>query len=713
MDDKKKIVIATEDILSKSLEDIFINIDLKRTFQEMRKDRFDNNFDLYQQFRKERNASRSFRIYGIVDSTATDCDNLTIDVYSDSGLTQQIDAVQTSALGFGDKNVFGKMRGKYIIELDNYTDSDVIWIRVQGDGATYDDIIDSQRLVFYGADGEFIEYGTETLDIGIGGGFETINNDFPFFYDKHWIKKNFDVTEVKQRNVSFLQGLYDVNEGEDVTIELALSEPSVFGFESVEVDITTPTTEEYDTAAPVLDFTPVGITFPYTITWAAGEQNKEFDISAIADFLLEKDIEYFTLTLSNNQNSTLNEGTLNITSTVVNISDQDVTNMTVYNFQNIIKNISPVSDPVNYPESLMPIVPGVELNVFGAKFIDSGTTQDIQNQRFYPNDRLEIEIINQGNTTILPIIPGYSTVEQMFQNGESITLSVENLYQNHSTLPLEVAVLEFKQQIFSSNNGYATNFFINGIDFGSIGMAANLFVPRVEAVYSGLGLEMPFNIEQDGATVTLTAKHPTDKINVFIPSGTVQVCGWQTPGGIGSSVWVCEDEVRFALVGDVQGPSYTGFRATTITDQVPHSITLNSNFNNNTECRYEFNIKKPGYKDINVAPQNIPANQAGNEVYLVSAIRNLDAPGPPYNAANVCDLSASTYDTTGYYMNGAALIANAISYNGPLIAFNPVYPAAIAENSHSSGFVAEFRNSPLSSEITNCNGIMDLSKLLA
>jgi hypothetical protein len=96
----------------------------------------------------------------------------------------------------------------------------------------------------------------------------------------------------------------------------------------------------------------------------------------------------------------------------------------------------------------------------------------------------------------------------------------------------------------------------------------------------------------------------------------------------------------------------------------------------------------------------------------VSAIRNLDAPGPVYNAPNVCDLSASTYDTTGYYMNGAALIADGVSSNGTVIGYNIVYPPAIAENSDSSGFVAEFRNSPLSSDIINCNGIMELSKLL-
>lgn len=196
MDDKKKIVLATKDILSKNLEDIFINVNLQQTFSQIKRERFDNNFDLSEQFRKERNSSRSFRIYGIIDSIITNCDDSLITVYSNSGLTSQIYSTYSTKIGFGDKNVFNKMRGKYLIELNNYSLSNDIWIKISGDGVNYNDTIVHQPIIFYGADGNFIEYGTETIDISISGQIIAINNNFPFFYNKHWIKNNFQIEKI-------------------------------------------------------------------------------------------------------------------------------------------------------------------------------------------------------------------------------------------------------------------------------------------------------------------------------------------------------------------------------------------------------------------------------------------------------------------------------------------------------------------------------------
>ena len=87
MEQKKKILLGEKDIMSKDNEDLFLNLNLNTTFSSIRNDKYENVFDVEAQFKKERNASRDFRIYGIVDATVTDCDNLQISIYSNSGLT--------------------------------------------------------------------------------------------------------------------------------------------------------------------------------------------------------------------------------------------------------------------------------------------------------------------------------------------------------------------------------------------------------------------------------------------------------------------------------------------------------------------------------------------------------------------------------------------------------------------------------------------------
>jgi hypothetical protein len=329
MDDKKKIVLGSEDFLAKGNQDIFININLQQKFNIIKREKFDNNFDLAEQFRKERNASRSFRVYGIIDSPLIDCDNLTIKVYAEEGiiggfqvLGNQIATITSQPIGFGDKNVFGKMRGKYILELNNYEVSDTIWLEIQGDGATYAKTIIEQSLVFRDSDGVFVEYGTDTVDLGIDGGFEIIQNDFPFFYNKHWIKNNFQVEKVNVRNARFGQSAYYLDEGESRTITVELTEPSVFGTESLTVNFSTPPSQN-DSATLDADFTVDNFpfSFPMNLSWGVGEQFREIDISALSDFVIEKNEEQFYLTLDSSVNVTTDNGVVNIQTTTVSIKD--------------------------------------------------------------------------------------------------------------------------------------------------------------------------------------------------------------------------------------------------------------------------------------------------------------------------------------------------------------------------------------------------------
>jgi len=692
MDDKKKIVLATEDILAKKLEDIYINVNLQQRFNLIKRDRYDNNFDLAEQFRKERNASRSFRIYGIIDSPAVDCDNLTIKVFSNSSelfgfqiLTNQISTINSQPLGFGDKNVFGKKRGKYIIELDNYKISDVIYLEIAGDGVTYSRTIVEQRLVFKDVDGNFVEYGTDTVDFGIDGGFDVIQNDFPFFYNKHWIKNNFQVNRVIKRNIRFEKSFYSLDEGQQGVVRVGLSEPSVFGTESVTVNISTPVSP-LDAATLGLDFTvdTFPFSFPMNLSWGIGQQFRDINITALNDSLVEKSPEQFTLTLVNPINATIDQGIPNIESTTVSIVDKTPKGYVNYNFQKIINNITPVTDPIIFSENLGQL-PGYQMNLYGAKD-GAGLPGDVNNNfRFFPNDTYEILVTNDGDSTTLPIIPGVTTQEQGFPAGGSITISVESKYFNHNSLPKESAVFDFKEKntAFGSPSYYNDIFYINGLRFDSGPLVADSFVQKITQKYASVNMVIPFNITQQNKVVTLTAKHPAYNINGFIPKES----GLE----------------NYALVDSVEIPQYPNGRVSSITEQIPFNLKLYANFNGYTSCRYSFSIKKQGFKDVFVPSTDIISSSVGVDAYLVTPIRDVSGPSLPPGDANVCDPLTNALDVDGYYLNGVALLASELLNSQEVT----------ATNTHSSGYLPSFRPNPLTSDLITCNNLIGISKVLS
>ncbi len=197
MDDRKKILLSTKDVITRSNEDIFINIDLQRTFNEIQKEKYDNDFDVQKQFQKERNLSISYRVYGIVDSTVRDCDNLEFELYSKEPYASEsfVSIVKTEPLTsekWPVKNVFGFKKGKYLLTLDNYQYSEIymVFLKFQ---SFY------QKMRFYDSSGKLIDYGTETVEIDDNGNVEEVNNNFSFFYNKHWIKKDIDASLVLEQ----------------------------------------------------------------------------------------------------------------------------------------------------------------------------------------------------------------------------------------------------------------------------------------------------------------------------------------------------------------------------------------------------------------------------------------------------------------------------------------------------------------------------------
>lgn len=216
--------------------DILLNIDIKSTFSEFKREKYDNDFDLALQFQKERDSSKNFIIYGEISSTSVHCDNIVIQLFKDSGYTTSIGSVITSPIAYQSPNVFGKRNGKYFVKLDQY-DADDIYFLIPSDGSNYKDQVWSNKLMFYDTEENFVSYGTETIDVNSNGRTLEINNNFPFFFNKHWIRNNYSIKSELTREVSFNTGYTQMLEGQSSVISVALNEESAFGFESCLVDI--------------------------------------------------------------------------------------------------------------------------------------------------------------------------------------------------------------------------------------------------------------------------------------------------------------------------------------------------------------------------------------------------------------------------------------------------------------------------------------------
>ena len=188
MDNRKKILLGEKDIISRNNEDILINVNLNKTFTEIRDEKFENVFDVAKQFSDERNTSRNFRIYGTINSNVAHSDGIILNILS-SQTSSPLFQVPSSSLVYNEVNAFGKKIGKYLIEYD-YCPYDVLFIQIPGNGINYSAQTFPQQLVFKDPDGNFIDYGTETNEIDVDGNTIEINNDFYFFYNKHWIKKD-------------------------------------------------------------------------------------------------------------------------------------------------------------------------------------------------------------------------------------------------------------------------------------------------------------------------------------------------------------------------------------------------------------------------------------------------------------------------------------------------------------------------------------------
>ncbi len=309
----KKIILGEKKYIGNQNEDNFLDIELSREIENLKIDSLQNIFDYQAQFIKERNDSLKFCVYGIVESRYGHCDNLAIKAYiSDFKKTAQTvkeiiytPYIHNNSISGTDfvfltkplsdknklsKNIYGTNKGCYFFyfEIPNkeITKTKSLFLEI------FDQINElygefSIPILYYDEDKERIEFGTETADFDEDNTIQSINNNFPFFYDKHWVKFNLEPTGPQV--VFFENDIITIKENEvtNYKIPISLEKPSEYGLEKVKIIIDYGL-DEYGQPYTNADLYNDYLFTEQILTWAIGEKTKEISIDIINDLKVER-----------------------------------------------------------------------------------------------------------------------------------------------------------------------------------------------------------------------------------------------------------------------------------------------------------------------------------------------------------------------------------------------------------------------------------------
>lgn len=239
---------------------LYIDSELRGEKNIIVPEKTENVFDFLLKFEQERNESYKFCFYGLVESKWGDCNDIRVDFSIKDSSTNLIKNPDTyfwfydkssgtsgftwftktmsldSVDGELSKNIYGKKKGHYFFpfEIDINTLSKTnksLFVKIDD---TIKDlyVIHEFPFLFFDDDGIIVEYGSETAIIQDDGTIIELNNNYPFFYDRHWVRRELEPTGPPF--VSFTQSEIIVKEGSDdpftsvdeiVEIEIELSKP--------------------------------------------------------------------------------------------------------------------------------------------------------------------------------------------------------------------------------------------------------------------------------------------------------------------------------------------------------------------------------------------------------------------------------------------------------------------------------------------------------
>ncbi len=722
MDSKKRILLGEKDILSKDNEDLFINVSLNSTFSEIRDYKYDNVFDVEKQFKKERNASRDFRIYGTIDSTITDCDNLKLSVYhsaySGSGISSGVTilsgfvkSLSSTTMVYDGLNVYNKKKGKYLIELTGYT-HDFVYIKILSNNSTYRDQIYAQQLIFKDAEGLFMDYGTQTIEIDENGNALEINNDFYFLYNKHWVKKDLLIVEEKPAIISFSASPLVETTTETLTnrslFSVVLSKPSPFGLESADLSVLTSTLDA-STEISVFNSSLVAQTLPHTINFSIGEQVKNFYFLSPEDILQEftEDVT-FELTNFNNVNT---GSPLNHTFFV---TDTTARNRAIFNFQNIYQNR-------NYFNGQVLNIGGFSTTSYSSPMpsvLRNGLMFEGEPEEFYPSDNFSLKIKNIGVSTILPVNTALGIfTEQIFPSGQELQFGNINIqYTNSEKHSID---LYFGTQTFAPTQGVVYNAMYSGVTINNIPLvdywAGSSYKFDYDTVLACLkklprpsggiaiggwnryNLDTPFDVIENltALTITLIAKSPGTRLDI-------------KTYGFAGDLYDINDAITTEIITAVTTQEFV------YAPQIPLEITLAANVGGNSQVQYEFEFSKTGFDSMSFTNTPVTALVTPPTYYLASSdstiLRNWDDAlnQPVYvHTAVSSDLGNSPqfpggkyglYNVGEIYMNGLVFLSNLYFDNTTnTSAFLPGGNSINVSHAHntSNDFTRDFFPSPI------------------
>lgn len=229
---QEKILLKSKDVQPFLNQDEYIDFEITSSSKEIRVGYLSNDFDIEQEYDKERNNSRKFFIYGRLYGKQIDTNDLTITFSTTNNDTLYVPNKKNNILAPGaktfsvktksltkntslSKNIFGKIESGYFFqfEIDNVESKITNNLKT----IVTDIDVDNETLtpiVLYDSDGNFVPYGTIDTVFDKDFNLVDVNNDFVFLYDYHWIKQNFDV--VTFNNVFFPYKKFQDTEGNTI-----------------------------------------------------------------------------------------------------------------------------------------------------------------------------------------------------------------------------------------------------------------------------------------------------------------------------------------------------------------------------------------------------------------------------------------------------------------------------------------------------------------
>jgi hypothetical protein len=233
---QEKILLKSYDVQPFINQDEYISFELYSTVKNIKENFLNNNFDLNLQYSVERNSSRKFFVYGKLYSKNVDVSKVNITFKTSNNDTLYSPDVKNNLIGNNKKsikvmptqltaeesisrNIFDKKVCSYFVQFEIKNDinkkTNNLMIQITGNsfsvvGTPLTSVTESYNpvnnvyevpLVIYDDEGNFVPYGTNDTVFDENLNIVDENNDYPFLYDYHFIRQDFDI--VDDNNIFF------------------------------------------------------------------------------------------------------------------------------------------------------------------------------------------------------------------------------------------------------------------------------------------------------------------------------------------------------------------------------------------------------------------------------------------------------------------------------------------------------------------------------